>query len=101
MRRNYFSLKSIKELANEVNVDAAYLSRIFRRFHKDTPYKFLIRLKMGHAASLLLTTGNLIKNIASELGFENPFHFSRAFKSVYGISPECFVKQRRQEKNLT
>ena len=101
MRRNYFSLKSIKELANEVNVDAAYLSRIFRRFHKDTPYKFLIRLKMGHAASLLLTTGNLIKNIASELGFENPFHFSRAFKSVYGISPENFVKQRREEKKPT
>ena len=98
MRRNYFSLKSIEELANEVNVDPAYLSRIFRRFHKDTPYKFLVRLKMSHAASLLLTTGNLVKNIAFELGFENPFHFSRAFKSVYGISPESFVKQRRQEK---
>ena len=101
MRRNYFTIKSIEELANEVNVDPAYLSRIFRRFHKDTPYKFLIRLKMGHAASLLLTTGNLIKNIAFELGFENPFHFSRAFKSVYGVSPESFVRQRRQERNLT
>jgi AraC-like DNA-binding protein len=101
MRRNYFSLKSIEELANEVNVDPAYLSRIFRRFHKDTPYKFLSRLKMGHAASLLLTTGYLVKNVAFELGFENPFHFSRAFKSVYGISPESFVKERRQEKNLS
>ena len=101
MRRNYFSLKSIEELANEVNVDPAYLSRIFRRFHKDTPYKFLVRLKMSHAASLLLTTGNLVKNIAFELGFENPFHFSRAFKSVYGISPESFVKQRRQERKPT
>ena len=101
MRKNYFSLKSIEELANEVNVDPAYLSRIFRRFHKDTPYKFLIRLKMSHAASLLLTTGNLVKNIAFELGFENPFHFSRAFKSVYGVSPESFVRQRRQERKPT
>ena len=82
-------------------VDPAYLSRIFRRFHKDTPYKFLVRLKMSHAASLLLTTGNLVKNIAFELGFENPFHFSRAFKSVYGISPESFVKQRRLERKPT
>ena len=56
---------------------------------------------MSHAASLLLTTGNLVKNIAFELGFENPFHFSRAFKSVYGISPESFVKQRRLERKLT
>ena len=97
MRRNYFSIKSIEELANEVNVDPAYLSRTFRRFHKDTPYKFLIRLKMGHAASLLLTTGNLVKNIAFELGYENPFHFSKAFKSVYGVSPESFVRERRQD----
>lgn len=101
IRKNYFSIKSIKELANEVHVDPAYLSRIFRRFHKDTPYKFLIRLKMGHAASLLLTTGNLVKNIAFELGFENQFHFSRTFKSVYGVSPENFVKQRRLETNGT
>jgi AraC-like DNA-binding protein len=101
MRKNYFSLKSIEELANQVNVDAAYLSRIFRRFHKDTPYKFLIRLKMGHAASLLLTTDNLVKNIAFELGFENPFHFSKTFKSVYGVSPENFVKQRRLDRKPT
>lgn len=101
MRRNYFTLKSIQELANEVNVDPAYLSRIFRRFHKDTPYKFLVRLKMSHAASLLLTTENLIKNISYELGFENPFHFSRAFKSVYGVSPENFVKQRRLDRKPT
>ncbi len=97
MRRNYFSIKSIEQLADEVNIDAAYLSRIFRRFHKDTPYRFLVRLKMGHAASLLLNSGKLVKNVAFELGFENPFHFSRAFKSVYGISPENFVKERQQE----
>ena len=101
MRRNYFSIKSIKELANEVHVDPAYLSRVFRKFHNDTPYKFLIRLKMGHAASLLLTTESLSKNIAFELGFGNQFHFSRAFKSVYGLSPENFVKQRRHGINAT
>tara|TARA_B100000242_G_scaffold7358_1_gene4796 strand:- start:2060 stop:3031 length:972 start_codon:yes stop_codon:yes gene_type:complete len=97
MRRNYFTIKSIEQLADEVNIDAAYLSRIFRRFHKDTPYRFLIRLKMGHAASLLLNSGKLVKNVAFELGFENPFHFSRAFKSVYGISPENFVKERQRD----
>jgi len=32
-----------------------------------------------------------VKDIAFELGFENPFHFSRTFKSVYGVSPENFI----------
>ena len=76
LRKNYFRIKTIEELASEVNVDPAYLSRVFRRFHNETPYRFLIRLKMGHAASLLLSSRRLVKDIAFELGFEKiPFIF--------------------------
>ena len=84
----------VEDLANELNIDAAYLSRVFKRFHNESPYKFLIRLKMGHAASLLLSSRRLVKDIAFELGFENPFHFSRTFKSVYGVSPEKFLQNK-------
>ncbi len=91
MRKNYFRIKSIEELASDLNIDPAYLSRVFRRFHNESPYRFLIRLKMGHAASLLLSSRKLVKDIAYELSFENPFHFSRTFKSVYGVSPENFL----------
>ena len=92
LRNNYFRLRTIDELAAEVNIDSAYLSRVFKRFHHEPPYRFLIRLKMGHAASLLLSTRRLVKDIAFELGFENQFHFSRTFKSVYGVSPENFLQ---------
>ena len=92
LRNNYFRLRTIDELATEVNIDAAYLSRVFKRFHQESPYRFLIRLKMGHAASLLLSTRRLVKDIAFEMGFENQFHFSRTFKSVYGVSPENFLQ---------
>ena len=92
MRKNYFRIKTVDELAVELNIDPAYLSRVFRRFHNDTPYRFLIRLKMGHAASLLLSSRRLVKDIAFELGYENPFHFSRTFKLVYGVSPENFLQ---------
>ena len=94
LRKNYFRIKTINQLADELNIDPAYLSRIFRRFHNDSPYRFLIRLKMGHAASLLLSSRRLVKDIAFELGFENPFHFSRTFKSVYGVSPENFLQNK-------
>lgn len=94
LRKNYFRIRTIEELANELNIDTAYLSRVFKRFHNESPYKFLIRLKMGHAASLLLSSRRLVKDIAFELGFENPFHFSRTFKSVYGVSPEKFLQNK-------
>jgi AraC-like DNA-binding protein len=32
----------------------------------------------------------LVKQAAAQLGFNDPFHFSRAFKKVFGLSPEEF-----------
>jgi AraC-like DNA-binding protein len=36
----------------------------------------------------------LIKQVAEQTGFSDPFHFSRAFKSVFGLSPDAFRKLR-------
>ncbi|HIG29792.1 MAG TPA: helix-turn-helix domain-containing protein, partial [Verrucomicrobiales bacterium] len=57
-------LKTMTELAEETGVDPAYLSRVFRRFHRMSPYRFLLRLKMSHAASLLLNPNTLVKEVA-------------------------------------
>jgi AraC-like DNA-binding protein len=95
MLHNYLRLRSAAEIAEETGVDPAYLSRVFRRFHRVTPYRFLMRLKMRHAASLLLNPGILVKEVAATLGFPDPFHFSRSFKSVYGVSPERFTQRAR------
>jgi len=96
LQTHYLRLETMTQVAEETGVDAAYLSRVFRRFHHSSPYKFLTRLKMGHAASLLLSPDSLVKIVADELGFEDPFHFSRTFKSVYGISPEQFANRKRK-----
>ncbi|MBG88071.1 MAG: AraC family transcriptional regulator [Verrucomicrobiales bacterium] len=93
MQDHYLRLRSMAEVAVETGVDPAYLSRVFRRFHRISPYKFLMRLKMSHAASLLLNPDSLVKEVAAELKFDDPFHFSRSFKSVYGISPEQFIRR--------
>jgi AraC-like DNA-binding protein len=94
MQENHLRLKSITEVATETAVDPAYLSRVFRRFQRESPYRFLMRLKMSHAASLLLNADSLVKEVAAELGFADPFHFSRSFKSVYGVAPQQFVDRR-------
>jgi AraC-like DNA-binding protein len=99
IRNNYYRIKAIEQLSDELNLDPTYLSRIFKKFHQETPYKFLTRLKMSHAASLLLNSGYLVKHVAYELGFENPFHFSRSFKSIYGLSPENFVLEHKKVTN--
>ena len=91
---HFESLQSLEEIAAQCHVDRAYLCRLFRRYDNQTPYRFLLRLKMNLAAEKLLNPGVLVKQVAAELGFEDPFHFSRAFKNVIGLSPEAFRRVR-------
>ena len=83
-------LQSLDQIAGECHVNQAYLCRLFRRFDHNSPYQYLLRLKMNHAASRLQQTGMMVKQVADESGFRDPFHFSRVFHSVLGLSPAAF-----------
>ncbi|MGA2061559.1 MAG: AraC family transcriptional regulator [Thermoguttaceae bacterium] len=87
---NHPRLRSMAEVSRECRVDPAYLCRLFRRYAHQSPYQFLMRLKMNLAAERLQNPELLVKQAAVQLGFNDPFHFSRAFKKVFGLSPEEF-----------
>jgi AraC-like DNA-binding protein len=75
-------------------VDAAYLCRLFQRHDHQSPYQFLMHLKMKLAAEWLQQPGALVKQVAERAGFSDQFHFSRAFKSVLGVAPDIFRRMR-------
>jgi AraC-like DNA-binding protein len=91
---NFERLQSLAQIARECFVDRAYLCRLFRRFDHQTPHQFLMRLKMNAAAERLHETDLLVRQIAAEFGFDDPFHFSRVFKKAFGVSPHAFRKLR-------
>ena len=45
---------------------------------------------MIHAAERLKQPGALVKQVAEESGYPDPFHFSRVFASVFGLAPAAF-----------
>ena len=89
------SIQSLEELASACHVDPAYLCRLFRRFGHQSPYQYLLRRKMAHAAELLLLPQASVKQVAEDAGFGDPFHFSRMFKKVMGLSPAQFARANR------
>lgn len=87
-------LDSLSQIAAACHLDPAYLCRLFRRFDQQSPYQFLLRLKLRHAAGRLRGGRVPVGVVAEELRFADPFHFSRAFKQFMGISPAAFARLR-------
>jgi len=94
VEENFQRIKSLEQIAAECHLDAAYLCRLFQRYDHQSPYKFLMRLKMNLAAEWLEQPGALVKQVAERAGFRDQFHFSRAFKNVLGVSPNAFRRLR-------
>jgi AraC-like DNA-binding protein len=90
IEQNFLRLRTLEQIAGECHVNNAYLCRLFRRYDSQSPYRHLLQLKMNHAAERLQQPGTLVKQVAAETGFADPFHFSRVFTSVFGLSPNAF-----------
>ncbi|MBN1672502.1 MAG: helix-turn-helix transcriptional regulator [Kiritimatiellae bacterium] len=89
---HYLALSTLGQIAAQTRVNASYLCRLFQQFGHGSPYQYLLRQKMQHAVNRLHGSRTLIKEVAAEVGFADPYHFSRTFKKVYGLSPEHFLK---------
>lgn len=90
IEKNHLSMTTLESIAKACGVDAPYLCRLFARFHDESPYQFLTRLRMEHASRILLGSDASVKSVAMQLGFKDAFHFSRVFKSVHHVPPSRF-----------
>lgn len=90
IEQHFLRLRTLEQIAGECHTNNAYLCRLFRRYDRQTPYQALLRLKMNHAAERLQQPEILVKQIAEEVGFADPFHFSRVFKGILGLAPHAF-----------
>jgi transcriptional regulator GlxA family with amidase domain len=63
-----------------------------REVLSDSPARLFNRFKVQKAVELLVHTSRPVKEIAFDLGFENPYHFSRVFKTFYGAAPSSLRK---------
>jgi AraC-like DNA-binding protein len=94
IKEHFVQLHNLQDIAQSCLIDPAYLCRLFQRLDTQSPYQYLIHLKMAFAAEELHKPDMLIKEIAHKLGFDDAFHFSRTFKNIFGVSPKAFKNLR-------
>lgn len=77
----------IQDIADHVHLSPNYLSYLFKQIVGETIWEFVTRLRLEEARYQLLNTQKKRYEIADEVGYESPEHFSRVFKRYYGESP--------------
>lgn len=92
---NYLRIHTLQDISRATHVDEAYLCRLFQRYHHQSPHEFVTRLRMNKAVELLNNPSLLVKQVAAEVGYVDPFHFSRTFKKAFGVSPKELRNYRR------
>jgi AraC-like DNA-binding protein len=87
LEQNAANTASMEQLARHFQMSEKHFRRLFKAHTGLSPYQYYLQARIHRAKEMLLGTTLSIKEIASALHFENPFHFSKTFKAKAGMSP--------------
>ena len=96
LENNYFQQIGISELAKQFGFSRAYFSSLFTQTTGETPYDYLIKIRIEKAKTYLQNTAYSIEEIAYSVGFSSPQRFSETFKKRVGLPPLQYRKSVTQ-----
>jgi AraC-like DNA-binding protein len=81
---------SAEVVAEQLNMSYSWFRRIFKEYTGFAPAQYIQTLKIQKGKELLTNSTLSVKEIAFELGFDNPEYFFTAFKKKTGMTPMQF-----------
>ncbi|MGV9245325.1 AraC family transcriptional regulator [Streptomyces sp. NPDC003710] len=84
---------TVAELAMHVGMSRAAFAARFTALVGEPPLTYLTGWRMTVAADLLRDAETTVAAVAHEVGYEDPFAFSVAFKRARGVSPAAWRRQ--------
>lgn len=95
IEQNYTRDIKIEDIARRCGLERSYFGKVFKKVLGQSPQEFLIRFRMAKASDMLITTNRSVGDIGEAVGYPNLLHFSRAFKSIYGVSPRDYRQNHK------
>ncbi|GEM78902.1 helix-turn-helix domain-containing protein [Vibrio superstes] len=83
-------IPTVQYCGKEIGLSPYYLSDLIKKETGKTALEHIHLFLIERAKSQILDTSDSITQIAYELGFEYPQHFSKLFKAKTGVSPRQF-----------
>lgn len=90
MERHYGEPLTLKDVADQVFLNAAYFSTLFKQKTGLSFIEKLTDIRIREARKLLASTEDKMASIAERTGFANIRHFNRVFKNETGQTPKDY-----------
>lgn len=90
IEQNYQKPIDLNIIADHFSFSPSYLTKIFVKHTNITPSKYILNYRINIAKQLLGDFSLTINMVANMVGYTDPFHFSKSFKQVVGISPASY-----------
>lgn len=86
-----------EDILKRIPMSRSTLNRNFSKAFGMTPMRYLNKVRLDHAAELLVSSNLSISEIARRSGFEDSNYFTRTFRQKFGTTPGQWRKKRGTE----
>ncbi|MDO5142707.1 MAG: AraC family transcriptional regulator [Eubacteriales bacterium] len=81
---------SLQQMAQALHSSPYHLAHVCKQATGYSPLRYVLRRRIGEAQTLLITTDLPITQIAAQVGYNDPSHFTTQFAKAVGMSPRAF-----------
>ena len=93
IHRHYKENLDITTLARMENKSCTAFRMAFKNHTGISPNEYIITQRISEACRLLTQTDYSVRDIAAEVGYEDPYYFSRIFRNKTGVPPLKYRKE--------
>ncbi|MEP3920641.1 GlxA family transcriptional regulator [Ascidiaceihabitans sp.] len=87
MENNIEDPLSPDEIADVIQLSTRQLERLFAKYINTSPKRYYLRLRLKRSRELLRQTAMSVTDVCVTCGFQSLSHFSKSYRTAYGISP--------------
>lgn len=87
---------SVRNLADKIPMSVSHFNRVFKKYTGDSPYAYVMKMRIKKAEYLLRSTELTITAVAYETGFNSEANFIYVFTKNVGVSPGKFRKLKKE-----